>query len=65
MSGAMPVQIGASAAPSNVTVPIMTASSEHGARQRLPGGQARQRLAQADLARRATVHGEMRENRLK
>ena len=64
MSGAMPVHTGASAAPSNVTVPIMTASSSTA-----PGSGFHAARPESGLRRPTcpsrVVQGEMRENRLK
>ena len=63
MSGAMPVQIGASAAPSNVTVPIMTAS-----RNTAPGSGCQAARPDSGLRKPTfpsrVVQGPIRENRL-
>ena len=65
MSGAMPVHSGASATPSKVTEPIITASSGTVPGDRLERGQPGQRPPQAELVAPARQTGEMRENRLK
>ena len=65
MSGAMPVQIGASEAPSKVTEPIITASSGTVPGSGLSAGKPATAGGRRPTSPSRVSNGEMRENRLK